>query len=142
MTNDLSVTVNLKTSIRQEGDLETFSFTETGSLIQMGDTLYLRYTEHQGEYATPVVFKFLPDGEVSLKRSGQSQSHLRFKTDQSIPTRYATGQGSMLLDVHTTQLKTDVMPNQTTGTATISYELLAGPTHLGEYTVQLHFQAN
>lgn len=141
MTNDLPVTIKLQTTIRQEGDLETFSFTETGSLIQMGDTLYLRYTEHQGDYTTPVVFKFLPDGEVSLKRSGQSQSHLRFKAAQSIPTRYTTGQGSMLLDVRTTQLTTDITPQQTAGSVSIAYELLAGPTRLGEYTVQLDFHS-
>ena len=62
--NGYPVTLKLTTVIRQEGDEETFTFEENGTITPMGDTLYLRYIAHQAGLDTPVTFKMTPDAEV------------------------------------------------------------------------------
>jgi len=140
--NERPVSVKLQTTIHQDGDKETFTFTETGTLVEMNGTAYLRYTEHQAGFETPVTFKVRPNGEVSLKRSGESATHLRFMADQTIPTRYTTAQGSMLLDVQTTTLSANVADTFDSGIVEIAYSLLTGETVLGDYTLRLEFSVN
>lgn len=136
--NGYPVTLKLTTVIRQEGDEETFTFEEYGTITPMGDTLYLRYIENQAGLETPVTFKMTPAGEVSLKRSGQSDVRLQFAPDATIPTRYVTPQGSMSIDVRTNDLKTVL--DEDFGHVNVAYSLLAGETLLGDYSLELHFE--
>ncbi len=126
--------------MEQDGQQETFQFTETGEFIVLNDKYYLRYLEHQNGQTTPVQFR-LDDGEVHIRRRGTTETWLVFDQAQPTITRYRTEYGIMQLQVVTSQLDKKLAPESATGRLSLHYRLRAGDQEIGSYQIELHFAA-
>ena len=136
--NGYPVTLKLTTVIRQKKATKRPSRSKKRKQSPQWATHYTYATSNTKPAETPVTFKMTPAGEVSLKRSGQSDVRLQFAPDATIPTRYVTPQGSMSIDVRTNDLKTVL--DEDFGHVNVAYSLLAGETLLGDYSLELHFE--
>lgn len=131
--------VHLATTIRQDGQQESFSFDEAGNFVELNSKYYLRYVEHQNGQATPVQFRL--DDQVHLHRSGELTTLLNFDLNAPTFTRYRTQYGVIRLTVNTTQLEKTVDPAKATGKLKVNYTLATGGQVVGSYQLQLQFTA-
>ncbi|GAK30924.1 hypothetical protein WOSG25_060420 [Weissella oryzae SG25] len=138
------VTVNIKTSINQADEFESFSFTENGKIVKIGNVQYLRYVEHgQDGTATPVTFKISPNGNIQLSRHSSSDVHINFVLTDETLTRYPSPAGNIILKVNTTAIKQVLTNNPQTGEIHIKYTLASDDDVLiGNYEVNLTFVEN
>ncbi|MGN1279641.1 MAG: DUF1934 domain-containing protein [Limosilactobacillus sp.] len=136
----MPVKVKLKTTMKQDGQQETFQFEEDGEFIVLNDKYYLRYLEHQNGQTTPVQFR-LDDMEVHLHRQGTTETWLVFDETQPTITRYRTEYGIMQLQVLTSQLDKKLDPLAATGHLSLRYRLQASGQEIGSYQIELQFAA-
>lgn len=140
-SNGTPVKINLQTQITQEGQSENFTFEETGTLLQMGQTIYLRYIEHDLDgNETPVTFKITAN-EVQLTRQTGQDVRLRFIPGRSVNTRYITPAGTMAITVATQRLLLNLTNNNLTGSLAIDYTLLTNGQAVGQYQIRLSYSA-
>nr|WP_263848869.1 DUF1934 domain-containing protein [Lacticaseibacillus thailandensis] len=60
MTRGVPVQIHLETWVNQDGNNEHHEFNEPGQLVQMGDTLYIRYREQADDDSTiPLLLRSL-----------------------------------------------------------------------------------
>jgi uncharacterized beta-barrel protein YwiB (DUF1934 family) len=134
------VQVRISTKITQAEQSEVFNFTETGTLIKMGQTLYLRYTEHsQDGQTTPVTFKLSDNGEIHLTRHNDNEVRMHFAPQGHFNTRYATPAGTILLGVHTERIRSTFELTPLTGEIEVDYILSAQEAPLGSYEIRVKF---
>lgn len=140
-TQKQAVQLSLTTTVRQDDDVETFNFDTVGELLVKNDQVYLRYTETIAEQQTQVRFKFEPNS-VRLHRTGDGQqTQLVFTPGKKVPAFYQTPAGQMHLTTVTTQLDKTINPDKAQGEVTIDYQLIAHEQVVGDYALQLQFQA-
>lgn len=137
--NGIPVNIQLKTQITQDGQSEQFEFDEQGTFLQMGQTLYLRYVEHDLEgNETPVTFK-ITSTEVQLTRQTGQDVRLRFVPGRSVNTRYFTPAGSMAITVATQRIVLNLTNNNLTGQLAIDYVLITNGNPVGDYQIRLSY---
>ncbi len=70
--------IHLQTVTIQDGEQSDYVLDVEGRLVQIGETLYLRYQEMNEEEDSPatVTLKILPNGDVQLTRNGDNRSRL------------------------------------------------------------------
>lgn len=142
----LPVTIHLETFVTQEGETENHVFDEPGIVVEVGDTLYIRYREINEEEGTdyPVTVKLRADGSVQLSRGGTGEdTHLRlhFANGRRILTRYRTPFGVIPVETVTPRLDVRLTEAPLTGEIYIEYQLFANGAHLGNYRMRLLFNA-
>ena len=95
--NEIPVKIHVETVHQQDGQKEEYAEDFDGRLIEIGETVYLRYEEElpENEHAK-VTFKIAGDEEVQLTRKLEHQKlHLTFKPGKRIPSRYQTPYGNI-----------------------------------------------
>lgn len=137
------VTIDLQTSIVQEKQQQTFTFHENGSLVVIGNNLYLRFKEHQEHQEVAVVTIKVTSHEVQLTRQDQVGHHSRlvFIPNEFTHTVYQTPYGPIKLQVKTTTSDFDYQTNIKSGNLHIDYQLYSNKMIVGEYNITLHFTA-
>ncbi len=146
LAHGVDVKVHLETFVTQEGETERHVFDEPGTVVQMGDTLYVRYREiNEKEHTNyPVTLKLRGDGSVQLSRgSSDDDTHLRlhFANNRRILTRYRTPYGDIPVETITPRLDVRLTTEPLTGEIYIEYQLNANGQHLGNYRLRLLFSA-
>lgn len=146
LSHGVPVQVHLETFVTQEAETENHVFDEPGTVVQMGDTLYIRYREVNEEEHTdyPVTLKLRADGSVQLSRgSSEDDTHLRlhFANNRRILTRYRTPYGIIPVETVTPRLDVRLTTEPLAGEIYIEYELFGNGDHLGNYRMRLLFNA-
>lgn len=131
--------VKLTTTIRQDNQQESFSFSEDGNFVELNGKYYLRYIEHQNGQAIPVQFRL--DSQVHLHREGTMRIQLEFDQEKETVTRYRTEYGVICLEVVTKRLEKDLDPAVPMGHLNVDYVLKTGGQEVGNYQLQLQFKA-
>ena len=106
--NEIPVKIHVETVHRQDGQKEEYAEDFDGRLIEIGETVYLRYEEElpENEHAK-VTFKIAGDEEVQLTRKLEHQKlHLTFKPGKRIPSRYQTPYGNIPVEAFAGRMET------------------------------------
>lgn len=139
----LPVQIHLTTQIEQDGQVSHHVFDETGRLVQMGETLYLRYQETEAETGeqVPVTLKLQADGLIILTRGqGHQRLQLHFAPDQELNTVYQTPYGNIPIITKTSMMKVRMQDEPAAGEIKIDYVLTSDHNQLGKYQLRLIFQ--
>ena len=142
--SSMPVKLHLETQITQDGQVESHVFDETGQLVKMGETLYLRYIEHVGQQAVAVRFKIDPVGHVQLSRGAakdETQLQLYFREAEQMVSIYQTQYGRMPVVTTTNQLALTLKDQPLSGELTNQYQLEISQQMVGDYKLRLIFTA-
>lgn len=138
-----STTLTLTTQITQENEQEEFSFEESAQVTIINNTLYVRYTEHQQNFETPVTFKISQIDDILLHRHNDfTDVQLHFMSNKTFQTQYVTSQGNIPIAVHTDSLLNEITADHPYGTLNITYSLLNNDSVIGTYTLSLLISKN
>lgn len=138
----LPISIKLATKVSQHGETQDFLFDLQGQLVQIGDTLYLRYQELQEDGSEiPVTIKIMPDGVVQLTRAGEMRLRLKFVYKEKVETTYNTPYGMMFFGTFTKNLHVSLKDQPTAGQIYVDYDLYMGDERVGEYQISLDFTA-
>lgn len=132
--------IKLRTTVIQNNQKEEFAFDLNGQVVQMGDTLYIRYKEKQedGENV-PVTVKITPDSTISIIRSGNVRMQMKFAYRKKMDTNYRTPYGIFLISTYTEDLHVSLKDRPFSGIVTIDYGLYMKDAKVGDYHMVLEF---
>jgi uncharacterized beta-barrel protein YwiB (DUF1934 family) len=143
MTKGIPVRVQLETWVTQDGQAEHHQFDEAGQMVQIGDTIYVRYTEPTGD-KLPVTIKIKGDNQVGLTRGssdGTTHMHMDFMAEKEIQAQYRTPYGIIPVSTVTPRLDVLFTTEPLSGQVYLEYRLKANGEHLGDYRMRLLFTA-
>jgi len=145
-TQGIPVQIHLETFVTQDEETEQNIFDEPGTVVQLGDSLYIRYQETDDETGTtmPVTLKIKGPDDVSLSRGsseGDTQLKLHFVNERRIVTRYRTPYGIIPVETATPRMDMQLQENPFGGEVYIEYQLYANNEHVGDYRLRLIFNA-
>ncbi|GAA3603654.1 DUF1934 domain-containing protein [Secundilactobacillus similis] len=142
LSTSIPVGIHLATHTVQDGEASDYVLDVEGQIVQIGETIYLRYREpqedNQGE-PVPVTIKFLPNGDVSLTRNGENRLRMHFSAGKRIRATYRTPYGIVPVETVTPQLRVGFHERPFGGEAAIDYQLYVGQQLLGNYEIRLQF---
>ncbi|KRO17280.1 DUF1934 domain-containing protein [Lacticaseibacillus saniviri] len=146
LSSGIPIQIHLETYVTQEGETEQHLFDEPGTLVQMGDNLYIRYQETDEESGTtyPVTLKVQGDGDIQLSRGASdsdTQLKLHFVNERRIITRYRTPYGVIPVETATPRIDMEFTDDPVSGEIYVEYQLFANEQHLGDYRMRLLFNA-
>ena len=146
LSHGIPVSIHLETYVTQEGETEEHVFNEPGTIVELNDTLYIRYREINEKEHTdyPVTLKLRSDGDVQLSRGGSNddmQLKLHFANEKRILTQYRTPYGMIPVETITPRLDVRITDDPLAGEIYIEYQLFANGENLGNYRMRLLFQA-
>ncbi|MCK8625124.1 DUF1934 domain-containing protein [Apilactobacillus xinyiensis] len=134
------VRISLKTQIEQNNEVNDFNFDVIGSIVQIEDSLYIRYNENN-DVTVPVTIK-IPgnDQDVQLTRKAAgTHTKLFFNKNKVIPTKYETPYGKIDIRVFTSKL--EFTDKKEYGNLSIDYIISDHQDILGRYKIRLQFTA-
>ncbi|KRK70427.1 DUF1934 domain-containing protein [Lacticaseibacillus nasuensis] len=146
LAHGIPITLHLETYVTQDDGTEKHVFDEPGTLVQLGDTLYIRYREIDEAAGTdyPVTMKLRGDGDIQLTRGGSAddtQLKLHFANERRVLTRYRTPYGIIPVETITPRLDVRLTDSPLAGEIYVEYQLNANGAHLGDYRLRLLFTA-
>lgn len=139
LSTGVPVQIHLETAMQQAEDSSNFVFDVTGQLVQMGETIYIRYEEASEAGDIPVTVKIMPNGDVRLTRSAENRLQLLFSPGKRVSAHYKTQYGVINIDTITPKLEVDISDGPLRGELAIDYLLYAGEELLGKYNIRLQF---
>lgn len=142
LTTGIPVGIHLETHTTQDGETSDYLLDVEGQMIQIGQTIYLRYQEPQNgdqQEAVPVTIKFLADGDVSLTRSDENRLRMHFSAGKRVAANYRTPYGVVPVETVTPSLKVSFHDRPFGGRLAVDYLLYAGEQLLGNYEIRLQF---
>ena len=140
LTKGMPARIHVETKITNPEGVERFVFDESGKVVEMGSSYYIRYEETvEDAEGIPVTFKIEPTGAVTLTRRGAIKTRFRFEQGKEFETVYRTVEGGMYITVATTQLEVSYTDQPFTGRVQAEYSLYYGNEKLGDYHLQLQF---
>lgn len=137
--NGLPAEIKMETMYVQNGETHHHSFEETGRVVYMNSSYYIRFEEVHDLEAIPVTLKINPDGIVQLIRRGEQTTRLVFNSDEDTESNYKTPAGIIPLLVTTHDLRVSYYDRPFAGRIWVDYSLSANQQKLGEYQIRLHF---
>lgn len=135
------IALKVQTEMFHENEKDEFFFDVTGQLVQMGNTLYIRYKEESADESVPVTVKIDPDGSVTIIRDAAERTRLKFVFQKQTEMPYKTPQGIFPITTYTTNLRISLKDEPYSGKLAIDYELYAGTQRLGSYFLRMEFTA-
>ena len=107
-----------------------------GTLLQEGDTLYLRYAESAltGLEGTTTTFAVQPD-RITLTRQGSLRSEMHFCVGERHESLYNTGEGVCMVTVLTEKLQNHLRP--TGGSFSVQYAISVEDAAVGTITYRI-----
>lgn len=139
LTNGLPAEIVMETSYEQNGENHRHVFEESGRIVYMNHSYYIRYEESTNGETVPVTIKINPDGIVHLNRQGEQATRLTFDSENHTQTQYKTPAGIMQIRVETTDLKVSYYDRPFAGRVFVGYSLYLGQQQLGTYQIRLRF---
>lgn len=139
LKNGLPAEVKMETSYLQNGEMHHHSFEESGRVVYINNSYYIRFEETKEETPVPVTIKINPDGTVHLIRNGEQTMRLTFNSDEVTATNYKTPAGTIPLQVTTDDLRVSYYDRPFAGRVWVDYALYADDQKLGDYQIRLRF---
>ncbi|MBU9788647.1 DUF1934 domain-containing protein [Lentilactobacillus sp. IMAU92037] len=139
LATGVPVQIHLETNIVQSGEESNFVFDVTGQLVQVGTSIYIRYTEDAEEGPVPVTIKIMDNGDIKLTRSATNRLQLLFSQGKRVAARYRTPYGLLDVQTVTSALDAEILDQPLRGKVGIDYLLYAGNELLGKYNIRLQF---
>ena len=100
----MEVKVNIHTiQYNEYGERNDIKVKATGTLYKKQDNTYVIYKEKCDDKETTTSIKIESD-KVTIKRFGEINSTMVFKSNQTINSNYATPQGMFVVETKTTKL--------------------------------------
>lgn len=93
LSTSIPVGIHLTTHTVQDGQTSDYALDVEGQIVQIGETIYLRYQEPESDEqpsSVPVTIKFLPNGDVSLTRNGENRLRMHFSAGKRVRATYRT----------------------------------------------------
>ena len=131
--------IKMETILFQQNDVERHLFEEMGKVLYMNDCYYIRYEETYADHSVPVTVKLAADGVVSVIRSGETTTRLRFDADEWTQTNYRMPTGIVPIRIQTSNLKISYYDRPFAGRVAVDYALYIGTEKLGDYQLRLRF---
>ncbi len=136
----IPVQVHLETNIVQDDQSSSFVFDVSGQLVQIGESIYIRYNEDSDDQGkVPVTIKIMPNGSVKLTRSASNRLQLIFIKGKRVAARYQTPYGPLDIQTVTPMMEVEIKNYPLRGRLDIDYLLYAGSDLLGKYNIRLQF---
>ena len=102
--NILEVKINIQTiQYNEYGEQNLIKVNATGTLYEKNDNTYVLYKEKEDANEITTSIK-IESNKVTIKRFGEINSTMIFKTNQTINSNYATPHGMFVVDTKTTKL--------------------------------------
>jgi len=142
LSTSIPVGIHLTTHTVQDGQSSDYALDVEGQIVQIGETIYLRYQEPDSEDEdgnVPVTIKFLPNGDVTLTRNGTNRLRMHFSAGKRIRATYRTPYGLIPVETVTPRLRVGFHQRPFGGSASIDYLLYVGEQLLGNYEIRLQF---
>ena len=100
----MEVKINIQTiQYNEYGERNVIKVKATGTLYEKKDNTYVLYKEKEDGKETTTSIK-IESNKVTIKRFGEINSTMIFKTNQTINSNYATPQGMFVVETKTTKL--------------------------------------
>ncbi len=132
--------IKLSTRHRQDDDMNEFHFEKMGHVVSVNGSHYIQFDmDGDGEESVKTTFKLAKDNTVTVIRDQEMTSRMRFNPVKNTSMRYHTPHGSMLIDIHTKQIRMNYQDQPFAADVYIQYDLYSGPQAVGEYDITLHF---
>ncbi|KRN27893.1 hypothetical protein IV38_GL001732 [Lactobacillus selangorensis] len=146
MTTGTPIAIHLETHVTQNGETEKHVFDEKGQLVQIGQSLYIRYKETSEDDGSliPVTLKIEQNGDIQLSRgdtNGSTHMKLFFAQGKKVLTRYRTPYGIIPVETVTPNMRIRIKNQPVSGEIYVEYQLFAEGQHLGDYQLSLIFTA-
>lgn len=139
LKNGLPAEVKMETSYLQNGETFRHSFEESGRVVYMNNSYYIRFEETHEEMTVPVTIKINPDGVVNVTRNGDQTMRLTFNSEGTTQTNYQSPAGIIQLKVVTEDLRVSYYDRPFSGRVYVDYTLHANQQKLGDYQIRLRF---
>lgn len=139
LTNGVPAEVIMETTSKQNDDYNQHLFEDSGRVVYMNDSYYIRYEEDSNNENIPVTIKISPDGKVNLIRQGTPSTRLNFDSEKETMTQYKTPAGIMQIRVVTNDLKISYYDQPFAGRIHVDYSLYLGEQSLGDFKIRLRF---
>ncbi|MFT8425485.1 MAG: DUF1934 domain-containing protein [Liquorilactobacillus sp.] len=140
MSNGTAILITLQTFTKQEGTVSKYNRKFEGRLFQMGNSIYLRYTEDDNNETAVVTFKINNDGSIQLTRKSKTmRTQLFFEDNKRISATYRTPYGEIPIETVTPSLNVNISDLPLAGAVRVDYLLYSGGKLLGEYKIRLQF---
>ncbi|AUJ29167.1 DUF1934 domain-containing protein [Liquorilactobacillus hordei] len=141
MSTGTDILITLQTFTKQDGEISKYDRKFEGQLFQMGNSIYLRYTEDDDKQEKAVVtFKINNNGGIQLTRkSKEMRMQLFFENNKRVSATYRTPYGEIPIETVTPLLSVNISDFPLVGTVNIDYFLYSGGNLLGEYKIRLQF---
>lgn len=139
LSKGMPAKIEMRTTVSQGESTESFVFNETGKVVYMNGSYYIRYQETYEGVEIPVTFKIDATGTVTLIRRGETSTRMKFGQDERYETTYQTPQGAITMETVTRQLRVSYRDEPFSGELQLEYDLYLGKEKLGEHKLQLLF---
>lgn len=139
LKNGLPAEIKMETTYVQNGETHHHSFEETGRVVYMNSSYYIRFEEAHELGSVPVTIKIDPDGVVQLIRRGEQTTRFVFDSDQKTESNYRTPAGIIPLTVTTDDIRVSYYDRPFAGRIWVDYTLSANQQKIGDYHIRLRF---
>ncbi|MER2063908.1 MAG: DUF1934 domain-containing protein [Alkalibacterium sp.] len=139
LKNGLPAEIKMETSYVQNGETHHHSFEETGRVVYMNSSYYIRFEEAHELGTVPVTIKINPDGVVQLIRHGEQTTRFVFDSDRETESNYRTPAGIIPLTVTTDDIRVSYYDRPFAGRIWVDYSLSVNQQKLGDYHIRLRF---
>ncbi|MEI5909046.1 DUF1934 family protein [Bacillus spongiae] len=132
------VKIHLTTSISQEGEKETISFTTFGRYYQKAGAYFLKYDEVLEEGTVKTIVK-VKETTGLIMRSGALKMRLAFDLRTKMNGSYESAHGTFLLQTTTKKLS-HTMLSDTEGEILLIYDLSMQGSVVGTYKMNITYK--
>jgi uncharacterized beta-barrel protein YwiB (DUF1934 family) len=137
-TEQIRVKINVKTTIQDGDNKESFEITAVGRYYKKEHSFYLQYEETSEEGEIRTVVKIAGD-EALILRSGSVKMRLPFRLHEELNGSYETPYGTLLTTVLTKAINYSDLTNSD-GFVDLVYELSTQGSDAGTYHLQMTFK--
>lgn len=134
----MTVNINVKTTIFQDGQEEIIEGTAQGDFIQKAQSAYLQYDEISDQGSIRTILKIAED-EALILRSGAVKMKLPFKLNQKMSGNYEVPFGKF--ETTTVAKNIDLCYDNNKGKIDLRYDFsMQGAPSVGTYHLEITFQ--
>ncbi|WML55317.1 DUF1934 domain-containing protein [Neobacillus sp. PS3-12] len=134
----MTVNINVKTTIFQDGQEEIIEGTAQGDFIQKAKSSYLQYDEISDQGSIHTILKIAED-EALILRSGAVKMKLPFKLNQRMSGNYEVPFGKF--ETTTVAKNIDLCYDNNKGKIDLRYDFsMQGAPSVGTYHLEITFQ--
>ncbi|PLT35903.1 DUF1934 domain-containing protein [Bacillus sp. V5-8f] len=138
-TDKQKVKVMLRTTIRNDGETESYELTTFGTKFSKGNALYLQYTEEDENGKTQTTVKY-KDPEALIMRGGAVKMRQVFNPGETLNGHYESMYGSMPIQTKTESISHVWTEEKREGMFVFRYELFMQGDLLGQYEMAIAYK--